>query len=100
VTIRFEWDEIKNRANQRKHGVSFEVAARLFADPFAVSEQDRVEGGERRWRTIGLVEGRLLLLVAHTAREADEEGGLVEIVRIISARPATRQERRRYEEEG
>ena len=99
-TLRFVWDENKNRSNTRKHGVSFEIAARVFADPFAVSEQDRIEGGELRWQTLGMVEGYVLLLVAHTVREEDEEGGIVEIVRIVSARRATRQERHRYEEEG
>lgn len=79
----------------RKHGVSFELAMRVFSDPFALSEQDRIEEGERRWQTLGMVEGVLLLLVAHTfLEEAD-----VEVVRIISARRAERQERRRYEQE-
>ena len=79
----------------RKHGVSFELAMRVFSDPFALSEPDRIEEGERRWQTLGMVEGVLLLLVAHTfLEEAD-----VEVVRIISARRAERQERRRYEQE-
>ena len=51
--------------------------------------------GERRWQTLGMVEGVLLLLVAHTFLEE----GDVEVVRIISARRAERQERRRYEQE-
>ena len=49
-----------------KHGVSFETAMLAFADPFALSEQDRVEGHETRWQTIGRVGDRLLLIVAHT----------------------------------
>jgi len=57
TSIRFEWDDAKNRSNQRKHGVSFEIAARVFADPFALTEQDRIEGGEMRWQTIGTVGG-------------------------------------------
>jgi len=98
---RFEWDAAKNLANRRKHGVDFETALRVFADPFALSEQDRVEEGEPRWQTIGLVEGRLLLLVAHTVREDgdDETGEEVDVIRIISARKADRRERRRYEDE-
>lgn len=98
ASIRFEWDEAKNRSNQRKHGVSFEMAARVFADPFALTEQDRIEGGEMRWQTIGTVGGFTLLVVAHTIREHDEAGRPIEVIRIISARPAIRKERRRYEE--
>ena len=56
---RFEWDANKNLANERKHGVDFETAARAFADPLALSEQDRIEDGEARWWTLGLVEGHL-----------------------------------------
>ena len=50
MTLRFTWDEAKAAANRRKHRVSFETAVRVFADPFALSEQDRVEGGERSER--------------------------------------------------
>ncbi len=96
---RFEWDPAKAAANLRKHGVSFEIAMRAFADPFAFTEQDRIEGGEVRWQTLGMVEGRVLLLVAHTVGDEDEDGEPVEIIRIISARAADRKERRRYEQE-
>lgn len=99
MRVRFEWDPDKAGGNLRKHGISFEIALRVFADPFALSEQDRVEGGEQRWRTLGVVEGHLLLLVAHTIRDEDEGGRPVEVVRIISARAADRTERRRYEQE-
>jgi uncharacterized protein len=95
IDLRFEWDETKNLSNQRKHGVSFEEAGQVFRDPLYVSVQDRIEAGELRWQTVGLVGGVLLLLVAHTVR--DERNA--EIVRIISARRATRKERRRYEDE-
>lgn len=96
---RFTWDEAKNRANQRKHGVRFEDAAQVFADPLHVMRQDRVEGGEQRWQTLGHAYGITLLLVAHTLTEADANGQLVEMIRIISARKADRAERRRYETE-
>lgn len=95
MDIRFEWDPAKADANRRKHGVTFEEAARVFADPLALSEQDRIEGNEYRWRTIGMVDGIILLLVAHANRDA-EDGS--EIIRIISARRADRKERRRYEQ--
>ncbi len=98
-SVRFSWNPHKAEANIKKHGVSFETAARAFADPFALSEQDRIEGGEQRWQTLGLVEGHLLLLVAHTVAEDDDDGEHVEIIHIISARKADRKERRRYEEE-
>ena len=88
----FEWDERKAEANYRKHGIRFEEAALAFNDPFSLSEQDRIENGEQRWQTTGMVGGYLLLLVAHTVQF---EG--VEVVRIISARPADRKERKRYE---
>lgn len=96
---RFEWDERKNLANRRKHGIDFATALRVFADPFALSEQDRIEDGEARWQTLGLVEGRLLLLVAHIVREDNEDGEETDVIRIISARKADRKERRRYEDE-
>ncbi len=95
---RFSWHPAKAESNLKKHGVSFETAARAFADPFALSQQDRIEGGEQRWQTLGLVEGHLLLLVAHTVWEEDEGGNTVEIIHIISARKADRKERRHYEE--
>jgi uncharacterized protein len=46
--FRFEWDPAKAASNLRKHGVSFDTAMRSFADPFAFTEQDRIEGGEQR----------------------------------------------------
>ncbi len=94
--MRFEWDATKAKSNLRKHRVSFETAARVFADPFALVVQDRIENGEWRWQTLGRVEGHLLLLVAHTADD-DENGH--EVIRIISARGADRREKKRYEEE-
>ncbi len=91
---RFEWDTAKAKANLKKHRVSFETAARVFADPFAVTTQDRIEDDEYRWQTVGLVDGVVLLLVAHTHREG-EDGN--EVIRIISARRADPKERRSYE---
>lgn len=99
MNTRFEWDPAKAAANLRKHGVSFEIAIRAFADPFALTEQDRVESEEHRWQTLGMADGHLLLLVAHTIQDDDEDGLTVEVIRIISARKADRKERRRYEQE-
>jgi uncharacterized DUF497 family protein len=97
--MRFEWDEAKNLSNQRKHGVSFEEASTVFLDPLYVSVQDRIEDGEVRWQTLGMVGDLLLLTIAHTVREMSADDTTVEVIRIISARPATRKERRRYEDE-
>lgn len=91
----FEWDPVKARANALKHGIVFDTALRVFADPLVVIEQDRIEGGEYRWRAIGMV-GVSLLVVAHIVWEEDDE----EIIRIISARRAERYERTCYEQDG
>jgi hypothetical protein len=95
---RFTWDEDKNLSNRRKHGVSFELAVRVFLDPLHLSVQDRVEDGEQRWQTLGLIGGVAVVLVAHTFTEDGPTDKPVEVIRIISARPATRRERTRYEE--
>lgn len=87
-----EWDDAKDVENYRKHGVRFEEAARVFDDPLAVSEQDRIENGEQRWRTLGMAGGCVLLLVAHTVKIGDAE-----VIRIISARRTDRKERNRHE---
>ena len=94
--LRFVWDPTKADANLRKHGVGFALAARVFADPDALSVQDRIEGGERRWQTLGRVGDVLILLVAHTV--IDGEAGEDDIIRIISARRAEKHERRRYDQ--
>ena len=88
------WDEGKNQINQRKHRLTFEVAQLVCDDPLHVSRQERIEGGEQRWQTIGLVHGLVLLLVAHSVIEADGH----ETIRIISARKADKIERRIYEQ--
>ena len=82
--VEFAWDERKNRANRRKHGIGFETAVLVFDDPNHVSVQDREVDGEQRWQTIGLVEGIHVLLVAHTVDDNEK------VIRIVSARKATR----------
>lgn len=97
--VRFFWDTDKNRINRAKHGVSFETALKVFEDPRALSQLERIVEGEERWQTVGLVGGVVVLLVVHTWHDEqrhDEQGD--ESVRIISARKATRTERRAYEE--
>ena len=92
----FEWDEAKALRNLRKHGVAFDDAVGVFSDPFAIMKQDRIEGGELRWQTLGRIEGHLVLLVAHTVGETEDD---TEVIRIISARRADREERQRYEDQ-
>ena len=71
--MEFTWDERKNRANQRKHRISFETAILVFDDPFHLSVQDReveIDGElETRWQSIGMVSGIHVLVVAHTVDE-------------------------------
>lgn len=88
--VEFTWDERKNQANRKKHRINFETASLVFDDPFHISVQDREVDGEARWQTIGMVNGVHVLLVAHTV---DEEAG---VIRILSARKATRGERSIY----
>lgn len=91
----FEWADAKNASNLRKHGVGFEAAKLVFDDPLHLSRQDRIENSERRWQTIGLAGGVALLLVAHTWEQADDGS---QRVRIVSARRATKLERKVYEQ--
>lgn len=89
---RFEWDDRKAKANLQKHDVSFEEAIEVFSDPLAIAEVDH-ERGEYRWMRIGLTRDWLLLAVVHVDRDDDYD----QVVRLISARRATKTERRRYE---
>jgi uncharacterized DUF497 family protein len=89
----FEWDADKAQSNLRKHLVSFEDAALVFADPNRIETIDsRADYGEDRWITIGLAEPALLVVV-YAVRGEDGE-----IIRIISARKADKDERAKYRE--
>jgi len=89
--MRVTWDARKATANLRKHRVSFDEATTALADPLAITGADPDHSiAKTRWITFGLSNRRRLLAVAHT----DED----DIIRIISARAATRPERRLYEE--
>jgi len=88
----FEWDENKAASNLKKHKISFDEAVLVFDDPFVFTEQDRIENGEYRWQSIGMISGFLFILVAHTIH-VDETS---EIIRIISARRADKKERECY----
>ena len=97
IEQRFAWDPNKAASNLRKHGVSFDVAIHVFADEHRETEEDKDHVGERRWRTIGAVGGVRLVVVVHLTHEFLEDGSLIELIRVISAREPTRHERRRYE---
>ncbi len=87
----YEWDAEKAKANLRKHGVSFEDAATVFLDSLALTFPDPYHsGGEEREITIGHSTTRRVVFVSHCQRGSR--------VRIISARKATRRERKQYEE--
>lgn len=73
LTVRFEWNESKNRANIAKHGVGFDEARRVFSDPHVIVREDRVVEGQERTHTIGYVNS--VLLVVHTVRE--EVGAII-----------------------
>lgn len=88
--VRFIWDPRKAAANVRKHGVSFEEAATVFADPLALAVEDAVDPG--RTLLIGMSERERVLLTVYT--DIDED-----TIRIISARRATSHERKNYEED-
>ena len=72
-----------------------QAVAYLARQPISLAKQDRIEGGEMRWQTIAMVVGSTLVLVAHTATFDDD----IEVIRIISARRADRQERKRHEQQ-
>lgn len=89
--INFEWDTNKNIINIRKHNVSFEEAASVFFDENAVLFDDPIHSvGEERFLIIGLTTTSKICIVSHCYRGADN------IIRIISARKATKSERDIY----
>jgi uncharacterized protein len=89
--IRFEWDPRKAKANLQKHGVSFEEAQSVFYDEHALLHEDpQPLHEEERFVLLGLSASLRLLVVVHALRDRD-------VIRIISARKATRLETREYE---
>jgi len=91
----FTWDPNKDQLNQLKHGISFTTAKEVFDDPLHLSFLDhRYSYFEERWISIGQTEDLNILVVANLFFTEDGE----EVIRIISAREATPNERRQYEE--
>ncbi|MGC2627395.1 MAG: BrnT family toxin [Candidatus Udaeobacter sp.] len=91
MPLTFEWDELKARSNLGKHGVSFEEAATIFSDRLSLTIPDPEHSiTEERHITLGRALTRKLLVVVHTDRGDN--------IRVISARRASRRERKFYEE--
>jgi uncharacterized DUF497 family protein len=92
--IKFEWDSSKASANLEKHGISFEEAQSVFYDEFAIQFFDEQHStDEERFLLLGMSTGANLLLVCHCEREAGH------VIRIISARRATKRESAFYARE-
>ena len=90
--MKFEWDETKNKSNHKKHGIWFEDAMKVFADPEVRSfYDDSHSANEERFLALGYSELNRLLIVIHSYRGTN-------IIRLISARKATKKERAFYEE--
>jgi uncharacterized protein len=88
--MKFEWDEAKNKSNLEKHGVSFETACKIFEYPLCNTTDTRYDYGETRTISIGTAGHKTIVVVVHTDRSGR--------IRIISARPASQEERAIYNE--
>jgi uncharacterized DUF497 family protein len=86
--VRFEWDEIKNQINIRKHGIDFRDAIDVFDHPVLTAIDEREDYGEDRWIALGWM-AAIVGVVVYVERDAD-------VIRIISARKATKHEVKRY----
>lgn len=94
MDVAFDWDPVKARANVIDHGVAFTEAATAFTDPMSVTVPDPDHSAdEGRFVLVGRSKRGRLLVIVHVERGEAE-------IRLISARRATRQERKKYEEEG
>lgn len=92
MPLLFEWDRRKAEKNEEKHGISFDEASTAFGDTLSLTINDhRHSEGEVRYVLIGRTYRGNLVVVSHVERNED-------VIRVITARPATRTERRKYEE--
>ncbi len=87
----YEWDDDKNRKNVEKHGIDFETAKRIFDSPIVSRRDERKDYNEIRYVSIGIIDQVAMIVVVHTNRQGR--------IRLISARPASRRERRIYYEQ-
>lgn len=91
MSLKFEWDTRKAVSNKRKHNITFEEASSVLSDSLSVTIPDPLHAGnEERLVTIGRSDQYRLLVLVHAERG--------DVIRLISARPATAQEKKRYEE--
>lgn len=91
--ILFEWDENKNEINKRKHGLSFETAREVFYDKSAILFDDPDHSDEEeRFLIIGMIKSSKICIVSHCYRKSDT------VIRLISAREATKKEKKIYKE--
>lgn len=88
--MKFEWDEAKNQANLKKHGISFDEARLIFEGRIVSRVDDRFDYGETRVISIGVIRELVAVVVVHTNRSG--------VTRIISARLASRDERKVYDD--
>ncbi len=94
-SLRFQWDGKKDRSNRKRHGISFLEAQTVFYDEHAIEFSDLEHSdGEDRFLLLGLSLRLRVLLICHCYRESES------IIRIISARKATRKERAVYVRKG
>lgn len=91
MALRFEWDHRKALINKKKHGLAFEEASTVFGDPLSLTIPDPAHSvGEDRFITIGTSAKNRLIVIVYTEH--------YDIVRIVSARKATKTEKRQYEQ--
>ncbi len=90
--MKFIWNRRKNEANIKKHELDFADAFKVFASPMLVNADERHEYGEERWVGIGLMDANRVVVIVFTEPEED-------VVRVISMRKATTEERENYEQE-
>jgi uncharacterized DUF497 family protein len=88
--VRFEWDEVKNQINIRKHGIDFRDAVNVFDHPVLTAMDQRQDYGEDRWIALGWM-AAIVGVVVYVERSAD-------VIRIISARKATKHEVKRFKQ--
>jgi len=92
--MKFEWNKNKEKINILKHGVTFEQASYVFADPFVLNRFDNEHSdNEERYVLLGKSLNETILIVVHTFRNKNK----IEFVRIISARKATKNEKKVYQ---
>jgi uncharacterized DUF497 family protein len=92
--MKFEWDENKNKINIRKHGIDFTDVPEIFNNPMLIMFDETKDDLEERWVGIGFLRHIVAVIIFTERNEYNQE-----IIRIISARKATKYERKRYEKE-